>query len=217
MEKSNLVRVIQSTIGWSDMGSFDSLYEELPKDMAGNTLCCKHISVDSKRNLILCEDRKIATIDVEDLIIVDTGDAILISKKGSSQKVKQVVAELKKRNTDFHNIHLTAHRPWGTYTIIETNEKYKIKRIVVKSGKSLSLQKHIHRSEHWIVVSGTALVQIGDSETLLRPNESTYIPMGELHRLTNPGKVELVMIEAQVGEYVGEDDIVRIQDNYGRC
>jgi mannose-1-phosphate guanylyltransferase len=217
MEKSNLVRVIQSTIGWSDMGSFDSLYEELPKDMAGNTLCCKHISVDSKRNLILCEDRKIATIDVEDLIIVDTGDAILISKKGSSQKVKQVVAELKKRNTDLHNIHLTAHRPWGTYTILETNEKYKIKRIVVKSGKSLSLQKHFHRSEHWIVVSGTALVQIGDSETLLRPNESTYIPMGELHRLTNPGKVELVLIEAQVGEYVGEDDIVRIQDNYGRC
>jgi mannose-1-phosphate guanylyltransferase len=217
MEKSKRVRMIQSTIGWSDMGSFDSLYEELPKDMAGNTLCCKHISVDSKRNLILCEDRKIATIDVEDLIIVDTGDAILISKKGSSQKVKQVVAELKKRNTDLHNIHLTAHRPWGTYTILETNEKYKIKRIVVKSGKSLSLQKHFHRSEHWIVVSGTALVQIGDSETLLRPNESTYIPMGELHRLTNPGKVELVLIEAQVGEYVGEDDIVRIQDNYGRC
>jgi mannose-1-phosphate guanylyltransferase len=217
MEKSKLVRVIQSTIGWSDMVSFDSLYEELPKDMAGNTLCCKHISVDSKRNLILCEDRKIATIDVEDLIIVDTGDAILISKKGSSQKVKQVVAELKKRNTDLHNIHLTAHRPWGTYTILETNEKYKIKRIVVKSGKSLSLQKHFHRSEHWIVVSGTALVQIGDSETLLRPNESTYIPMGELHRLTNPGKVDLVLIEAQVGEYVGEDDIVRIQDNYGRC
>ena len=217
MEKSNRVRVIQSTIGWSDVGSFDALYDELPKDATGNTVCCKHISVDSQRNLILCEDRKIATIDVEDLIIVDTGDAVLVSKKGSSQKVKQVVAELKKRNTDLHNIHLTAHRPWGTYTILETNSNYKIKRIVVKPGKRLSLQKHFHRSEHWIIVSGTALVQIGNSETLVRPNESTYIPMGELHRLTNPGKIDLVLIEAQVGEYVGEDDIVRFQDNYGRC
>lgn len=217
MEKSNLVKVIQSTIGWSDVGSFDALYEELPKDTNGNTESSKHISIDSKNNLILCDGRKIATVDVEDLIIVDTGDALLVSKKGSSQKVKKVVDELKKRNTELHNIHLTAHRPWGTYTILETNSNYKIKRIVVKPGKRLSLQKHFHRSEHWIVVSGTAIVQVGESETLVRSNESTYIPMGERHRLTNPGKVDLVLIEAQVGEYVGEDDIVRIEDNYGRC
>jgi len=113
-----------------------------------------------------------------------------------------------------HHIHLTAHRPWGTYTILEENHKYKIKRIVVKSGKRLSLQKHFHRSEHWIVVEGTALVTIEDKEALVRPNESTYIPMGKLHRLENPGKVDVVLIEAQVGEYLGEDDIVRIEDDF---
>ena len=216
MEKSDRVRVVQSDISWSDVGSFDALYEELPKDLNGNTACDKHISIDSKNNLVLCDGRKIATVDVEDLIIVDTGDALLVSKKGSSQKIKKVVAELKKRNTELHNIHLTAHRPWGTYTILEDTPGYKIKRIVVQPGKRLSLQKHFHRSEHWIVVSGTATVTVGDQTKVVRPNESTYIKMGEVHRLANEGKIPVVLIEAQVGEYTGEDDIVRIQDEYNR-
>lgn len=216
MEKSDRVKVIESNIGWSDVGSFDALYEELPKDENGNTACDKHISVDSKNNLVLCDERKIATVDVEDLIIVDTGDALLVSKKGSSQKVKNVVAELKKCNSEMHNIHLTAHRPWGTYTVLEDTPGYKIKRIVVQPGKRLSLQKHFHRSEHWIVVSGTATVIVGEQTILVRPNESTYIKMGEIHRLANDGKIPVVLIEAQVGEYTGEDDIVRITDDFNR-
>jgi mannose-1-phosphate guanylyltransferase len=215
MENSDRVKVVKSDIGWSDVGSFDALYDELPKDDQGNTVNENHVAIDSRNNLIFGHERKIATVDVEDLIIVDTGDALLISKKGSSQKVKKVVEEIRK-NSDLHNIHLTAHRPWGTYTILEENHKYKIKRIVVKPGKRLSLQKHFHRSEHWIVVCGTAVVQLGDTETLVRANESTYIPMGEAHRLTNPGKVDLILIEAQVGEYLGEDDIMRISDEYNR-
>jgi len=215
MEKSTKVKVIPANINWSDVGSFDALYEELPKDENGNTLNDKHISIDSKNNLIQGKDKYIATIDVEDLIIVDTGDALLVSKKGSSQKVKQVVAELKK-TTQLHNIHLTGHRPWGSYTVLEDTPGYKIKRIEVKPGKRLSLQKHYHRNEHWIVVSGTATVRVGETTKLIRPNESTYIKMGEVHRLANEGKIPVVLIEAQVGEYTGEDDIVRLEDDFKR-
>jgi len=215
MEKSERVKVVPSDIDWSDVGSFDALFEELPKDENNNTLNKKHISIDSKNNLIYGKERYIATVDVEDLIIVDTGDALLISKKGSSQKVKEVVKRLKK-STDLHHIHLTAHRPWGTYTVLEDTPTYKIKRIVVKVGKRLSLQKHFHRNEHWIVVSGTATVTVGDETKLIRPNESTYIKMGEIHRLENQGKIPIVLIEAQVGEYTGEDDIVRIEDDFKR-
>lgn len=215
MEKSNIVKVVPSDIDWSDVGSFDAIFEELPKDENNNTLNDKHISIDSKNNLVYGINKYIATIDVEDLIIVDTGDALLVSKKGSSQKVKQVVAELKK-TTDLHHIHLTAHRPWGTYTILEETPGYKIKRIEVKVGKRLSLQKHFHRNEHWIVVSGTATVTVGNEKKLIRPNESTYIKMGEIHRLENEGKIPVILIEAQVGEYTGEDDIVRIEDDFKR-
>ncbi len=215
MEKSTIVKVVPSNINWSDVGSFDSLYEELPKDEYGNTKNPNHISIDSKNNLIYGKQRKIATVDIEDTIVVDTGDALLISKKGSSQKVKQVVAEVRK-TTELHNIHLTGYRPWGTYTVLEEAEGYKIKRIEVKPGKRLSLQKHYHRNEHWIVVSGTATVTVGESKKYVRPNESTYIKMGELHRLENEGKIPVVLIEAQVGEYTGEDDIVRISDDFKR-
>ncbi len=215
MEKSDIVKVIPSDMNWSDVGSFDALFEELPKDENNNTVNDRHISIDSKNNLVYGIDKYIATIDVEDLIIIDTGDALLVSKKGSSQKVKQVVAELKK-TTQLHNIHLTGYRPWGTYTVLEDNPGYKIKRIVVKPGKRLSLQKHYHRNEHWIVVSGTATVTVGNSTKLIRPNESTYIKMGEVHRLENKGKIDIVLIEAQVGEYTGEDDIVRLEDDFKR-
>jgi mannose-1-phosphate guanylyltransferase len=216
MEKSDIVKVVPSDINWSDVGSFDALFEELPKDKNLNTKNDKHISIDSKNNLVYGEERIIATVDVEDLIIVDTGDALLVSKKGSSQKVKKVVEKLKNIGSELHNIHLTGHRPWGTYTVLEEASGYKIKRIEVKPGCRLSLQKHFHRNEHWIVVSGTATVTVGNEKKYVRPNESTYIKMGELHRLENEGKIPVVLIEAQVGEYTGEDDIVRISDDFKR-
>ena len=215
MEKSNRVKVVPADLKWSDVGSFDALYEELPKDDNGNTVHEKYISVDSKNNLVYTDDKYIATVDVEDLIIVDTGDALLVSKKGSSQKVKQVVQKLKE-TTQLHHIHLTGYRPWGTYTVLEDTSGYKIKRIVVQPGKRLSLQKHFHRNEHWIVLSGTATVTVGGTTKLIRPNESTYIKMGEVHRLANEGKIPVVLIEVQVGEYTGEDDIVRFEDDFKR-
>ncbi len=215
MEKSSKVKVVPSDIDWSDVGSFDALYEELPKDENGNTKNEKYYNIDSKNNLIYSKHRYIATVDIEDTIIVDTGDVILISKKGSSQKVKEIVKQVKK-DTELHNIHLTGYRPWGTYTVLQDTPGYKIKRIEVKPGKRLSLQKHFHRNEHWIVVSGTATVTVGDKTELVRPNESTYIRMGELHRLSNEGKIPVVLIEAQVGEYTGEDDIIRISDDFKR-
>lgn len=215
MEKSNIVKVIPSAISWSDLGNFDALFEELPKDENNNTKNDKHISINSKNNLIYGKDKVIATIDVEDLIIVDTGDALLVSKKGSSQKVKEVVNQIKEIS-NLHNVHLTVHRPWGTYEVLVDTPGYKIKTIVVKPGKRLSLQKHFHRNEHWIVVSGTATVTVEKKVFLLRPNESTYIKMGEVHRLENEGKIPVVLIEAQVGEYTGEDDIVRIEDDFKR-
>lgn len=216
MEKSNKVKVVASDIGWSDVGSFDALFEELPKDKEGNTINEQHISIDSKNNLVYGNERKIATVDIYDLIIIDTADALLISKKGSSQKVKKVVEKVKTLGNGLHNIHLTAHRPWGTYTVLEDTPGYKIKRIEVKPGCRLSLQKHFHRNEHWIVVSGTATVTVGDETRLVRPNESTYIKMGEVHRLENQGKIPVILIEAQVGEYTGEDDILRIEDDFER-
>lgn len=216
MEKSSKVKVVAADMGWSDLGSFDSLDEELDKDENNNTNSKNLYAVDAKNNFIYAKERAVALVDVDDLIVVDTPDALLISKKGASQKVKKVVKQLKEKETDLHHIHLTTHRPWGTYTILEESKKYKIKRIVVKPGKRLSLQKHFHRSEHWIVVSGTAIVRVADEEKLLKANESTYIPIGEVHRLENPGKVDVVLIEAQVGNYLGEDDIVRLEDDYNR-
>ncbi|WP_320034577.1 mannose-1-phosphate guanylyltransferase/mannose-6-phosphate isomerase [Halarcobacter sp.] len=216
MEKSSIVKVIPSDIQWTDLGSFDSLYDELPKDESGNTQNPNHISCDSKNNLIYGVERKIATIDVDDLIIVDTADALLVSKRGSSQKVKTIVKKLKDLDHTLQNIHLKVHRPWGTYTVLEDTKGYKIKKIEVKPGKRLSLQKHYHRNEHWIVVSGIATVTIGDKTSYLKPNESTYIKMGEVHRLANDGKIPIILIEAQVGEYTGEDDIVRLDDDFKR-
>lgn len=201
MEKSDRVRVVPSDINWSDVGSFDALALELPND---------------EHNNLIIADKPVSLIDIENLIIVDTDDALLISKKGSSQKVKEIVGFHKQTNPELTHIHRTAHRPWGTYTVLEDTPGYKIKRIVVKPGKRLSLQKHFHRNEHWIVVSGTATVTVGENTYAVRPNESTYIKMGEVHRLSNEGKIPVVLIEAQVGEYTGEDDIVRLDDDFER-
>ncbi|MBA5249680.1 MAG: mannose-1-phosphate guanylyltransferase/mannose-6-phosphate isomerase [Gammaproteobacteria bacterium] len=215
MEKSDKVKVVPANIGWSDVGSFDALFDELPKDENNNTLNENYIAIDSKNNLIYGEERKIATIDIEDIIVVDTGDALLISKKGSSQKVKQVVAQVKK-TTELHNIHLTGHRPWGTYTVLEEADGYKIKRIEVLPNKRLSLQSHQHRNEHWVVIKGRAEVINADKTLTLYENESTYIKAGDKHRLSNPADEDLVIIEVQVGSYMGEDDIKRFDDVYGR-
>ncbi len=215
MEKSDRVKVVVSDIGWSDVGSFDALYEELEKDDEGNTKA-NSITINSHDNLILSYGKKVALVDVDDLIVVESGDALLVSKKGSSQKIKEVVKELEDCGSTLTSTHLKTFRPWGSYTILEEDDGYKIKKIVVKPKKRLSLQKHFHRNEHWIVLSGTATVTVGDKRYLVRPNESTYIKMGEIHRLENEGKIDLVMIEAQVGEYTGEDDIVRIEDDFKR-
>ena len=222
MEKSGKVKVIPCDMGWSDLGSFDALYDETKTTGQANAVVLRGqnaqqpISIDSQNNLIVARDRQIALIDVEDLLVIDTSDAILISRKDSSQKVKQVVSELKIQNSKLTIEHSKVHRPWGTYEVLVDTEGYKVKRIVVKPNGRLSLQKHFHRNEHWIVVSGTATVTVDNQTKLVRPNESTYIKMGQVHRLENDGKIDLVMIEVQVGEYTGEDDIVRIEDIYSR-
>lgn len=212
MEKSKKVKVVPSDIDWSDVGSFDSLSEEC------EALSVKSYEEDGKNNFYYSDNDKkvIATIGLEDFIVVDTNDALLIAKKGKTQKVKEVVKKLKTTHHSLLTTHSTIHRPWGTFETLIDEKGYKIKRIIVKPGKRLSLQKHFHRNEHWIVVSGTATVTVGDKTKLLRPNESTYIKMGEIHRLANDGKIPVVLIEAQVGEYTGEDDIVRIEDDFKR-
>jgi mannose-1-phosphate guanylyltransferase len=201
MEKSTKVKVIASDIGWSDVGSFDALAKELPND---------------ENNNFILSNKRVELIEIKDSIIIDTGDALLVAKKGTSQRVKEVVQRLKREKSELPNVHLTGHRPWGNYTILEEDDGYKIKRIVVQQGKRLSLQKHYHRNEHWIVLSGSATVTVNEKVFLVNPNESTYIKAGDVHRLANHGKLPLVMIEVQVGEYTGEDDIVRIEDDYWR-
>jgi mannose-1-phosphate guanylyltransferase len=201
MEKSEQIKVVPSEIGWSDLGSFDSLSTEIEGDEV--------ISVDAFSNWVLSK-KQVALVEVDDLIVVNTPDALLISKKGSTQKVKEMVEQLKEKSLELFHENSLVYRPWGTYEVLLATASYKIKRIVVQPNKSLSLQKHYHRNEHWIVVSGTATVRVGDESKLIRPNESTYIKMGELHQLSNEGKIPVVLIEAQVGEYVGEDDIVRL-------
>ena len=173
--------------------------------------------MNCKNNFFYCQNNKkfIAALDIEDLVIVDTDDALLISKKDSTQRIKEIVESIK-NDENLSKNHLTTHRPWGTYTILESDIGYKIKRIEVKPGKRLSLQKHFHRNEHWIVLSGTASVQIEGNQSLVRPNESIYIKMGQKHRLSNEGKIPVVLIEVQVGEYTEEDDIIRFDDDFGR-
>jgi len=216
MENSSKVKVVPSDIGWSDLGSFDALYEEFEKDQHGNNKNKNHISIDSKNNLILADDKKIvATVDIEDLIVVDTADALLISKKGSSQKVKKVVDTVKK-TTQLHTTHLTVHRPWGSYTVLEDTEGFKVKRIEVRPDKRLSLQRHKHRNEHWVVVEGSATVTKDDDTFILEQNQSTYIKAGQLHRLYNHTDKTIILVETQVGSYTGEDDIERVEDDFKR-
>lgn len=216
MEHSKNTMVMPLDISWSDVGSWDSVYDLLEKDQNQNVKIGNVLDIDTKNCLIMGNKRLISTVGLEDLLIIETDDALYIGKKGESQKVKELVEALKKRNSIEPFDHLTSHRPWGSFTILEEDERYKIKRIVVDPKQRLSLQMHYHRSEHWIVVKGTAKVTIGDKEQLVHENESIYVAKSEVHRLENPGKVPLELIEVQVGEYVGEDDIVRYEDIYQR-
>ncbi|GAB4489486.1 MAG: mannose-1-phosphate guanylyltransferase/mannose-6-phosphate isomerase [Thermodesulfovibrionales bacterium] len=217
MERSKKTAVLPLEITWSDIGSWDSLFEVLDHDGKGNTKVGRVVDVATKNTLLLGTKRLIAAVGLEDLIVVETDDAVLIAKKGQSQRVKEIVSHLKAEDMKEAVEHLTTYRPWGSYTILEEGPRYKIKRIVVKPGQRLSHQLHHHRSEHWIIVQGTAKVMINREETILHENESTYVPKSAPHRLENPGKISLEMIEVQNGEYVEEDDIVRFEDIYGRA
>ena len=215
-EKSEKVAILPVDIYWNDIGSWDSLYDVLDKDENGNAQKGDILALDTKNTLIIGNKRFISTIGLEDCLIVETDDAILITKRGETQKVKDIVNKLKEDNRREMEEHTTTYRPWGNYTVLEEGQRYKIKRIVVKPNEKLSLQMHHHRSEHWVVVKGTAKATIDDREIVIHENESAYVPKSTLHRLENPGKVPLEIIEVQNGEYVGEDDIERVDDKYGR-
>lgn len=217
MEKSANVAVVACEIGWSDIGSWTALGDLTVADAAGNRVEGEAMLHEASNCFIQSADRLVAAVGVKDLIIIDTPDALLVADRNSSQNVKHIFAKLKSAGHEAHRLHSTVHRPWGTYTVLEEGPHFKIKRIEVKPGASLSLQMHHHRSEHWIVVSGMAKVINGQQELYVQTNESTYIPAGHQHRLENPGMLPLVMIEVQSGEYLGEDDIVRFDDKYGRA
>lgn len=212
LEREDDLFVIACNIGWTDIGSWNAVSELTPPDHTGNRVSGDAILLETKNCYIHESNRLIGTIGVENLLIIDTEDALLISHKDRAQDVKTLYTQLKEKGHPAYNLHQTVYRPWGSYTILEKGERFKIKRIVVKPGASLSLQLHHHRSEHWVVVSGTARIINGDDKFYLSTNESTYIPSGRKHRLENPGIMELVIIEMQIGDYLGEDDIIRFED-----
>jgi mannose-1-phosphate guanylyltransferase/mannose-6-phosphate isomerase len=216
MEHHDAVAVFPFNSLWSDVGSWNAVADMCPPDAAGNRIEGQGTAIGGKNNFILAPYRRVVALDTDDLLIIDTPDAVLVAKRGSAEKVKQVVAELESRRSPEAANHRKVLRPWGSYDSIEAGPRFQVKRIVVNPSASLSLQKHYHRAEHWIVVKGTAEVTRGKETFLLTENQSTYIPLGEVHRLFNPGRTPLEMIEVQSGSYLGEDDIVRLDDNYGR-
>lgn len=216
MERSNRVAVVACDIGWSDIGSWSAISDLVEVDEHGNGVIGEVFVHDSSDCYIQSNERVVSAVGVKNLIIIDTPDALLVVDRSRVQDVKQIVSQLKASSHEAYKMHREVHRPWGTYTVLEEGSRFKIKRIEVKPGASLSLQMHHHRSEHWIVVSGMAKVVNGEKEFLVGTNESTFIPAGHKHRLVNPGVTNLVMIEVQSGEYLGEDDIVRFEDTYGR-
>ena len=218
MEQTRRAAVIPVSCAWSDIGSWSALWLTGDKDAAGNLREGDTLTVDTRNSLLRSHDRHLlATVGVDDLIVVTTPDATLVAHRDAAQDVKKIVEQLKAAGRSEHSLHRVVHRPWGNYDSLEAGERFQVKRIQVKPGASLSLQKHHHRAEHWIVVSGTAEVTCDDKVFLLGENQSTYIPLGSKHRLRNPGKVTLELIEVQSGSYLGEDDIVRYDDVYGRA
>ena len=216
MERAENTAVVASDFGWSDIGSWKAISELYESDKAGNRVKGKAVLVGSTDCFIQGDQRVIAAVGVKNLIIVDTGDAVLVTDRNQAQDVKEVVAQLSELKHEAVNFHKTVHRPWGSYTILEDAADCKVKRLVIKPGQVLSLQRHRRRAEHWTVVRGTAKVRLGDQEFLLEANQSTYIPVETLHRLENPGDADIHLIEVQTGDYFGEDDIERLEDIYGR-
>lgn len=217
MERAPRRAVVPARFDWSDIGSWNALGELIEADAAGNRVQGEVIVVDGSGNFIQSEGRLVAAVGVNDLVIVDSGDAVLVADRHQVQAVRHVVDTLRQRQHYAAQHHLTVHRPWGSYSVLEDAADCKVKRLTVKPGGILSLQRHQRRSEHWTVVAGTAKVRVGDQELLLVRNQSTYIPMNTLHRLENPGDSDLHLIETQCGDYFGEDDIERLEDVYGRC
>jgi mannose-1-phosphate guanylyltransferase/mannose-6-phosphate isomerase len=216
MEKTSIAAVVAADLGWSDIGSWQALWNVLEKDEDGNVSKGDVLLEDTKNCLVKSENKLVATVGMEDTLVVETADAILVAPLSRSQDVKKVVNRLKKEKRKEFSLHTTVYRPWGSYTVLEEQPRFQIKRITVIPGAKLSLQMHHHRHEHWVVVSGTARITNGDQEILLHENQSTYIPAGTTHRLENPGVISLELIEVQNGSYLGEDDIVRFDDVYGR-
>lgn len=216
MEKSDKVAVIPVDLEWGDVGSLIALGDFMEKDERGNAVCGNVIDVESKNSIIYGEERLVATLGVEDLIVIDTHDATLVCPKDRAQDVRKIVEVLKERQAEEYLVHRTMYRPWGCYTLLERGPGFKIKVIEVKPGERLSLQMHHHRSEHWVVIAGTATVTRGDEVFNVHVNESTYIPPSTMHRLENPGMIPLKIIEVQNGEYLEEDDIMRTEDDYAR-
>jgi len=218
MEKTRRAAVIPVSCAWSDIGSWSALWQTAAHDAQGNAREGDTLPINTRNSLLRSHDRHLlATVGVDDLIVVTTPDATLVAHREAAQDVKKIVEQLKAAGRSEHSLHRVVHRPWGNYDSLEEGERFQVKRIVVKPGASLSLQKHHHRAEHWIVVSGTAEVTCDDKVFLLGENQSTYIPLGSKHRLRNPGKLPLELIEVQSGSYLGEDDIVRFDDVYGRA
>lgn len=210
------IQMVPLDAGWSDLGAWDAVWNVLPKDADGNAHLGDVLTTNSRNTLVHATSRLVSLVGVENLIVVETPDAVLVADKGCSQDVKHIVTQLQTGQREEHTLHRKVHRPWGWYDSIDEGGRFKVKRIQVKPGASLSLQKHHHRAEHWVVVKGTAEITCGGKKLLLTENQSTYIPLGEVHRLANPGSIPLEIVEVQSGSYLGEDDIVRLEDNYGR-
>jgi mannose-1-phosphate guanylyltransferase/mannose-6-phosphate isomerase len=216
MEKTGSAVVIPLDAGWNDIGSWSALWDVLEKDKDGNAVIGDVITKDVSNSFIYSGSRLVTAIGISDQIIIETADAVLVADKHKAQKVKEIVKYLKEKKRDEALLHRRVNRPWGAYECIDCAERFQVKRITVNPGASLSLQRHQHRAEHWIVVRGTARITKGDEVITITENESTYIPLGTRHRLENPGKIPLELIEVQSGSYLGEDDIERFDDHYGR-
>jgi mannose-1-phosphate guanylyltransferase/mannose-6-phosphate isomerase len=216
MERTSQAVVVPLAAGWSDVGSWSALWDGGEKDAAGNVTQGDVLTVDCCNSYVKASSRLVATIGLDEVVVVETADAVLVAHKDKVQEVKKIVEQLKGAKRSEPTIHRRAFRPWGSYECIDSEERFQVKRITVNPGATLSLQMHHHRAEHWIVVKGTARITCGDKEFVLSENQSTYIPLGVTHRLENPGKIPLELIEVQSGSYLGEDDIVRFDDHYGR-
>jgi len=210
------IRMVPLDAGWNDLGAWDAVWQVAAKDAAGNSGVGDVIFEDSRNTLVHASGRLVTTLGVDNVVVVETADAVLVADRGRSQDVKKLVNRLHDDRRTEHAMHRKVHRPWGWYDSVDAGPRFQVKRIMVNPGATLSLQMHHHRAEHWIVVQGTAEVTCGERKMILTENQSTYIPLGETHRLANPGKLPLEIIEVQSGSYLGEDDIVRFEDTYGR-